>query len=145
MKRFAILALCFAFASDASAQLMKSDSKVKTTLKAGPIGADGKQTVEVMLKIDAGWHLYANPVGNEDFLNSQTKVTVVGDKNAKITYPAGTAMSLGDVKFKGYEHDAKIVVELTRTPGESATLKILVSACDDKNCLLPGVIVAKVE
>ncbi len=146
MKRFAILALCFAFASDASAQLMKSDSKVKTTLKAGPIGADGKQTVELSLKIDSGWHLYANPVENATILNSQTKITVLGAKNAEVKYPVGTLKVTGDDKYKIYQDDVKIQVSLTRTPGEAVTFKILVSACSDNNaCLLPATIVTKVE
>jgi len=52
------------------------DSKdaVTITATADKPDADGKQTVTLTLAIDAGWHLYANPVGNEDLKSVQTVV-----------------------------------------------------------------------
>ena len=46
---------------------------------------DGKREVVVTLTIADGWHIYANPVGNEKLLESQTELTVFVDGNAAKT------------------------------------------------------------
>src|SRR5262249_41828104 len=56
----------------------KSDSVVKAKASVMPEkpGPDGKQTVTVMLTIEKGWHIYANPPGLDDLVPVQTTVTV---------------------------------------------------------------------
>ncbi len=148
MRRFAILTLCFVFASDASAQLVRSDSRVKSTIKAGPIGADGKQTVELLLKIDPGWYIYANPIGHEDFVDYQVTVRAIGVKEYKVEYPGSAAASkeFGDYRLKVFDRDTTIAIELIRIPGEPATLRTVVNAAKGEQCpLLPGALVNKLE
>src|SRR5438552_4010740 len=75
------------------AQGKKSDSKIKVTAKATTPDADGKQTITLTVAIDKGWHLYANPVGNEMFAENKTVVTVTGKvklQAVKVAYPQGT-------------------------------------------------------
>src|SRR6516162_1066291 len=79
--------LCGPLAHSAHAALT-SASKVKITASAGKPDSDGKQVVTLMLKIEKPWHLYANPVGQEDFPGIPTTVSFPG-KTATIEYPKG--------------------------------------------------------
>jgi len=71
-----------AFAAPSQDGPIKSDSVVKITAKATPEkpGADGKQEVTVTINVDKGWHLYANPPGQEDFVTAQTVMTIDAKK-----------------------------------------------------------------
>src|SRR5688572_15752352 len=69
----------------------KSDSEVKVTATAKK-DAQGNEVVTVNLEINKGWHVYANPVGNEDLAPAQTTVTVnskTKPKEVKVVYPDG--------------------------------------------------------
>src|SRR5262249_38417155 len=52
----------------------KSDAMVKTTAEAAPADAAGKQVITITMSIEPGWHIYANPVGQEDLESVQTDV-----------------------------------------------------------------------
>ncbi len=128
----------------ASAQPKTSESKVKITGAASKPDADGKQLVTLTLTIEKGWHLYANPVGNQDFADAQTSVAIKASqplKEVKIDYPAGKVekdKTLGN--FNVYEGTVVIKGHLRRTAGDNSPLEVSVKlqACSDKNCLLPG-------
>jgi hypothetical protein len=123
---------------------LKSDSVVKATAVAGTVGSDGKQTVTLTLAIDKGWHLYANPVGNEDLTSVQTAVKAaakgsLGD--VKVDYPPGKKIKdpvLGEYSI--YEDKAVIAVNVTRAGGDDSPveLTVRVQACSEKECLLPA-------
>ncbi len=123
-----------------------SDSKVKITAEAGKPGADGKQTVTLNLDIAKGWHLYANPVGNQSFTESQTVVKIKAGqalKELKIEYPAGKVVKdtiVGD--YKVYEGKVAIKAQVVRAPGDNSALDVSVDvqACDDNNCLFPATV-----
>ncbi len=140
-----------ALATEPSAQVQKSDSKVKITAKAEKPGPDGKQLVTLTLAIENGWHLYANPVGNEDFADNQTVVSAVPKSKhqvLKIAYPPGKVMkdkTVGD--YKVYEDTVAIKVEVRRAKDstEPLELNVKLQACNDKTCLLPATAKVKVE
>jgi uncharacterized protein len=142
----AFLAGLTAFTGLAPAQAapLKSDSVVKATADAGKPDADGKQVVTLTLAIDRGWHLYANPVGSEDFASVQTTVKVKAKgplDNVKIAYPAGKEVkdaTLG--AYKVYEDKATITITANRAKGDDSPLEltIKVQACNEKTCLLPA-------
>ncbi len=123
----------------------KSDSVVKAKAVADKIGADGQQVVTLTLKIDDGWHLYANPVP-EDFPGIPVAVTVDGKtkpKDVKVEYPTGTLVKdplAGDHRV--YEKEAKIKVTVKREAGDAGPLdfSIKVQSCSKQTCLVPGVI-----
>src|SRR5947209_5802450 len=74
------------------AQAKKSDEVVKATARADKPDAQGKQTVTLNLTIEGNYHIYANPVGNEDLASSQTTVKVnaaVKPASVKVDYPEG--------------------------------------------------------
>src|SRR5258708_39690200 len=87
----AVLIAGLALTASLAAAPLKSDSVVKATAVAGKPDADGKQTVTLTLAIDKGWHLYANPVGQEDLASVQTTVKVKAKSavdNVNVDYPA---------------------------------------------------------
>lgn len=125
---------------------MKSDSKVKITAKASKPAADGVETVVVNLKIEKGWHIYANPVGNQDLaevathlaFESKGKVEVV-----KIAYPAGKVIKdkvVGD--YNVYEDTIEVSAQVKRAKDDTGPFQVVVKiqACNDKACLLPSVV-----
>lgn len=140
----ASLALALA-AGTVLAQAKKSDSVVKATATASKLGDDGKQTVTITLDIEKPWHLYANPVENEDVANAQTVVTVASKAklaSVKIAYPAGKLKKdkLGDYKI--YEGKVTIKAEIRRAKGDTGPLEVSIKlqACDAKSCLFPSTV-----
>jgi hypothetical protein len=125
----------------------KSEDVVKASLKSEPEkpGADGRQTVTVTLEIEKKWHIYANPIGNDELKDSQTVVTVTGKTppKFKVEYPAGKVIKdkvLGD--YKVYEDKVAIKLTVERNAGDKEALEVNVKfqACDDKSCLLPSTV-----
>jgi DsbC/DsbD-like thiol-disulfide interchange protein len=140
----AVVLALLAAARPAPAQGTKSDSKVKFTTTADKPGPDGKQVVKITMTIEDGWHAYANPVGNDDFTGSQTKVTVEGKtkpEELQVDYPKGTLTkdkTVGD--FFVYEGTVVIKATVARAKDETSPLKFKVKfmTCNDKGmCLLP--------
>jgi DsbC/DsbD-like thiol-disulfide interchange protein len=131
--------------SPAQAQAKKSDSVVKATATADKPDADGKQTVTITLDIEKPWHLYANPVDNEDLTPVQTVVSLSAkDKlaNVKIDYPAGKLHAEKDEKYKIYEGKVTIKAQVKRNAGDDSPLEVSVKlqACNDKTCLFPATV-----
>ena len=127
----------------------KSDSVVKVTAKADKPSDDGKQVIKVTMAIDKGWHVYANPIGNEDLESAQTKITIAGIEKSKvrIEYPKGKLVRdklVGD--YNVYDNEAVITVHVDWPKDSSPTpleISIKLQACNDKSCLLPATIKVK--
>jgi uncharacterized protein YyaL (SSP411 family) len=124
----------------------ESADVVKAEIVIG-IEPDGKRKVVVTLKIADGWHIYANPVGNEKLLESQTEMTVYVDGGAQkvdVIYQKGKEHkdSAGE-KYNIYEDAAGMaaIVTATRTAPIEARVKVI--ACKDGKCLLPSTIKVK--
>ncbi|HEY7329857.1 MAG TPA: protein-disulfide reductase DsbD domain-containing protein [Gemmataceae bacterium] len=132
-------------ANMARAQAKKSDSVVKVDAKTDKPDADGKQTVTITLDIENGWHVYANPVENEDLANAQTVVSVSSRsklENVKVEYPAGKLQQDNGEKFKIFEGKVTIKAQVKRTRNDNSPLElsIVLQACNDKTCLQPATI-----
>jgi len=122
-----------------------SRSKVKASATAGKIDENGKQLATVTLLIEKKWHLYANPVKNEDFDSNKTVVKVftkVNPVKVEIQYPEGKLYKdkSSKISFMVYEEKVEIPVVVQRAGGDVSPLEIEVtfSACDDRACLLPA-------
>ncbi len=121
----------------------KSETVVKITPAADKPNADGLQTITLTLKIDDGWHLYANPVP-DDFPGVPVTVTVDGKnkpKDLKVIYPEGKLVKdafVGDYRI--YEKEEKIKVTFKRDPADKEPLAFIVKvqACTKQNCLPTG-------
>jgi thiol:disulfide interchange protein len=122
----------------------KSDSEVKVALDAGKPDPSGKQTITLELQINPGWHIYANPVGNEDLAAAQTIVKVAGKNkpaSVNVTYPKG---KLKEDKLAGdyvvYEGKVEIKAVVQRAAGDAEPIEVSVrfQACSEKGvCLFP--------
>jgi DsbC/DsbD-like thiol-disulfide interchange protein len=121
-----------------------SADKVKVMAKASAPDAAGKQTVTLTLDIDKGWHIYANPVGNEDLDGAKTIITITGKTKpqaVKVEYPPGMPRQDKIVgPHKVYEDRVTIQALVQRAQGDVGPLEvsIQVNACDKDKCLRPG-------
>ena len=124
----------------------KSDAIVKVAAKLSPEapGAEGKQVLTLNLEIEDGWHIYANPPGNEDFVSVQTTVDLSSTKPlqaVKVQYPKGKLINDSVVgKYMVYEGKQAIKATVTRAPGDSGPLELTLKfqPCNEKQCLLPA-------
>jgi uncharacterized protein len=137
----------FGFAADPK----KSSDVVKITTKAEKPDAEGKQLVTVTLNIESPWHLYANPVGNDDLKSVQTTVNVTGTGKpeiASVEFPAGKKISDKEFgEYSVYEKSIAIKVTIKRPAGtkDEVELAVKIQACNDKTCLPPATLKTKVE
>ena len=103
-------------------------------------------TVEMQLKIAAGWHINANPPGQDNLI--PTTVAVDADapvEIVEIVYPKGrtTRFEFSDTPLNVYEETLTIPLRLKLKPdarlGEefSITLQLTYQPCNDTQCLLP--------
>ncbi len=141
----ALPAILLSDAGPVLAQAKKSDSVVKVEAKADRPDADGKQTITITLDIEHPWHVYANPVENEDLTPAQTIVSVASRvklDNVKVDYPAGKLQKDNDEKFKIYEGKVTIKAQVKRAKGDNGPLEVTIKlqACNDKTCLVPATI-----
>src|ERR1051326_2577120 len=121
-----------------------SDTKVKATVSASKLDSSGKQTIEITLKIDEGWHLYANP-NTEYFKDSQVVVTAsaAGKRlEPTVDYPKGKLVPPKGNLPAYYTYEGTVTIKMTvdRSKGGSnaVDLNITVYACDATTCLLGG-------
>lgn len=125
----------------------RSDAKVKLTAVPGKVDSSGKQTITLKLEIEKGWHLYANPVANENFEPNQTIVKVYGgvqEAATKVVYPKGHEYVVNKEKILIYEGATQIGVTVQRLNNDPIDVHVKVFACDDKACLPPGNLKVKV-
>jgi DsbC/DsbD-like thiol-disulfide interchange protein len=139
------LMLLAANARPVLAQGKKSEAVVKAAAMADKPDADGKQTVTITLDIDKPWHLYANPVENEDLASVQTVVTVgskVKPEEVQIEYPPGKLHVDKDGKYKIYEGKVAIKARVRRAKGDTGPLEVNIKlqACDNRSCLFPSTV-----
>jgi len=107
--------------------------------------ADAVFNVELQVKIAAGWHINANPAGQDNLI--PTTVTV--DANAPveivdIAYPKGrtTRFEFSDEPLNIYEESLMISLRLKQKPNVPEenvpiTLKLTYQPCNDTECLFP--------
>ncbi len=141
----------FVAASDPPTSRKKSADVVKIKTKLDKADADGKQLLTVTLSIDKQYHLYANPVGQEDFEKSQTTLTIDGASKPEvinIDYPKGKIIKDPLVgHYAVYEGEVAIKATIKRKPGSQDNLEVSVKlqACSESSCLPPATLSAKVE
>jgi hypothetical protein len=129
----------------------KSEDLVKITATADKPDADGKQIVTLKLDVEKSWHLYANPVGQEDLLSSQTVVSSAGKGKpevVKVEYPPGKEIKDPTIgTYKVYEDAVTIKAHVRRAKDDNGPteVKVKFQACNDKRCLLPSSVIVKVQ
>ena len=125
---------------DSSQALVTATAKIKTPTKGNQID------VEVQVKIAAGWHINANPAGQDNLI--PTTITV--DKDAlieinNVKYPKGKSMKFefSPESVNVYDGTFTIPLKLKQKPdtlikkGVPIILKLNYQACNDTECSLP--------
>jgi len=126
----------------------RSDAVVK--ISAQTVAADNAhhRRITLTLKIDEGWYIYANPVGNAEMQGSETVVTVAGNraKLVKVVYPRGKLCKdkLLDQEIEYRIYEGTIQIEATVEPppdDQSIELAIKFGACNHRgSCLQPATV-----
>jgi uncharacterized protein len=116
--------------------------------------AGGEVAVVVSLSIQRGWHVYANPTGQE-FLKPTTIALDPGQpaESIRVDYPEGKALTLasvGDEPVSLYEGKVAIPLRFRlKTDASPGKLRVLLrlrfQTCDDKVCLAPASLVVPVD
>lgn len=122
----------------------KASSDVVTAEIAVGEESEGKRKVVVTLRVAEGWHVYANPVGNDNLLDSQTVVTLFVDgkaAKADVTYPKGKEHrdAAGD-RYNVYEGKVVATAAVNATGIAKVEARVKVTACSNGQCLLPSVL-----
>lgn len=143
--KFLILSVFASLLAHAPLAANDSREKVMATATAGKIQADGKQTITVTLVIEKGWHIYANPVKNENFEEIRTKVQIRGKtklNKVEVKYPAGKFYKDKFTECMVYMDKVEIQAVIQRMPGDTRPLDVEVffSACNESRCLTPGTV-----
>src|SRR5436305_182344 len=69
-----------------------TEEPVKVQIRKAGVTSAGQQEITITVDVAKKWHIYANPVDNEDLAAAATivKVAAQGKVNADIKYPKGT-------------------------------------------------------
>jgi len=143
-----------AFVGNTFGQLKKSDSEVKVDAKAFPADPSGKQEIVLTLAVNKGWHIYANPVNNEDFESARTTVKIdskAGLPNVNVSYPKGDVHEVKGIgKMNVYHGKIEIRGAVTRAAGDTGPIDVSVKfmACSDGEggqCLMPATVKLQVK
>jgi uncharacterized protein YyaL (SSP411 family) len=122
----------------AANEATQKDEQVKVTAR---LSAEmGKETVTVTLEIAKGWHLYANPAGNDMLIPTSIQVNAKAKlDDLKIAYPKGTEIKDPAVDQKVFVYEGKVELKASFHRTEAGPLEVVVKyqACDDKRCLAP--------
>jgi hypothetical protein len=127
---------------------ISSASVVKITPDAFEIGRGKSGEATLRLKIDAGYHVNANPASEPYLKPTELQLTPTNDlKVSFLVYPTGQTRKFGfsEKPLAVYEGESIIKVRLeaakSARPGPlNLAAKLNVQACDDQLCYAPGTI-----
>lgn len=139
MTRMLTLALlifpAFGFAADKVAP--------RVFLSVDKLPAGGVCDVAILLEVEEGWHVYANPVKAKWQIPTTLKVAAKsGTKLSRTLYPAGHEMTIQGEEISVYEGRVLLFATL-EVPAAAAgqqeelTFEVRYQPCNDSQCLAP--------
>jgi uncharacterized protein len=123
---------------------------VKVELHAGNL-ADGLETFTVSITVAKGWHIYANPVGNDTLAESALVVELRADGKKVATqhvkYSKGTDRkgALGEYKIHEGVSGVEVEVPWRDVSEKKLTARVTLVACNDTVCLAPATITVEMR
>jgi uncharacterized protein YyaL (SSP411 family) len=133
-------------------KVRNSADVVAGTAILGPPDKDGKRSLTLTLKIEAPWHVYANPVEHDDLEGAKTAVEVLarGKKlPAAIDFPKGTAEKDGKgMEYRIYAGEVTIKGSVVAKDAAELEVKVKVQACtsgENGRCLVPATLTIPVK
>jgi len=123
----------------------KDQVKAKVFLSVDKLPAGGKCQFVVILDVEKGWHINANPPEPDNMIPTQVTVASKVDlKQLETTYPAGKklAVEVFPEPVSVYEGQVEIRGEIEVPTGaggktDDLEFQIRYQACNDKTCLPP--------
>jgi uncharacterized protein YyaL (SSP411 family) len=116
-----------------AAKRLTSEDVVHASATLGPPDKDGKRAVMVTLTIDKPWHVYANPVDNDDLEGARTTVDVYADGKklpTRAEYPKGKAeKDEKGAEYRVYEGEVTISGTVTAKEAAGLEVRVKVQAC----------------
>jgi uncharacterized protein YyaL (SSP411 family) len=104
----------------------------------------GRRKAVVTLTVADGWHIYANPVDQEQLLESQTELTILVDGKAvksEVIYPKGKPHTdASGSTYAVYEGKVELTSMVEAAAASKVEARIKLTACKDGKCLLPSVL-----
>jgi len=139
------LLISFQVAYSVNAQGSDSSKVVKVEITKDPSTTAEEKFVTITLSVEAGYHIYANPVVNPDLASVQTSVSIKAEGKSipiKVEYPMGKLIKddvVGD--YATYEGTIKIKLRVAVPKNQTSPLDVVVKyqACSKKSCLAPAV------
>jgi DsbC/DsbD-like thiol-disulfide interchange protein len=132
-----LAALLVVAAARLDAQGKGSEGVVKATASIKKVG--GETILTVQFAVEKGWHIYANPPGNDDLKPVATTVTLQGGTKGEVVYPAGKQVIDPVVgNYRVYEGTEEIRVKLASEPSGPVKIQASFQACNEKSCLQPS-------
>ena len=125
--------------SSSTSSLVTGTAEVKSE-------SDGIFSVQLHLKIAAGWHVNANPSGQENLIPTTIAVDMgVPIEIIEVAYPKGKSarFEFSDESVNVYEGNLTISLQLKQKPRTlldrtvPITLKLTYQPCSETECLLP--------
>ncbi len=107
--------------------------------------AGGVFGVTIALNVAEGWHITANPAGDERLRPTVVELaTNPAVELVSVAYPEGEAKRLGDVEEPVNVYEGRVVVKArlrTKEEGDvHGTFRVRYQACNDRACLAPAVL-----
>ena len=145
MTRLLTAALALTLCQAAAAQAPEAGKVApRVFLSVDKLPAGGTCDVAVLLNIQDGWHVYANPAA-EDY-QVATRLTVASTQGTTLSqtlYPAGKGVEVFGERVAVYEGRALLfaTVAVPATAAgktETLTFSVEYQACNDTNCLPPA-------
>lgn len=141
-----VVAACFAtvMAVQPLPAAKRSDDVVKVRATVDHSVPQGLRRVIIVLAIENGWHVYANPVGPEELRDAQTSIALIGESSTRIDsidYPPGIEKRNEVIgTYRVYQGEVSVPVTLRPIAGadEAPRLVIRFQACSDRACLPPA-------
>jgi uncharacterized protein YyaL (SSP411 family) len=121
----------------------ESADVVKAAVKLGDKNDKGERPFTLTLTVSPGWHVYANPVGEEMLVGSQTEVTLASG-TPTVIYPKGKQhIDSTGTKYMIYEGTVEITGKIPTGKDDEIEFRVKVMACQESKCLLPSVVKVK--
>ncbi len=134
--------------SGGSARPTKSAAHVRAQIEKLPaqLVAGQEYDLELVLVIDDGWHINANPASFDYLIPTKFSLEKrPGLRMVSVSYPKGEPYRLAAIEKpiviyeKALRIPFRVAVASGATPGRLAAIgQLTVQACDDKTCLAPS-------
>lgn len=126
-------------------QPVKDHVKARVYLPVDRLTAGATTRFAVVLEVEQGWHINANPAGPEFAIPTTVKVKAKhGTEAGSIDFPTGHPLDIADLDEPFQVYEGRVVLfgsltvpETAARQTEEVTVEVKFQACNDQQCLPP--------